>query len=518
VEKALLHTFLWYNVGCFDGLVRRQDKYMPPSLSPGIVLLGLGPGDPALLTRQAWQWLEGLHEVYVRTRQHPTLQGLPAELQVISFDELYESSERFEDVYQQIIERVLSLGQRPQGVTYAVPGHPFVAEATCPEIARRARELGIPVRVIEGISFLEPSFTALGIDPLPRLQIVDALEVANLLVPPFPPDQPALIAQIYSRQVASQVKLTLNTTYPDAHPVRLLHAAGTDQQVIEEVALYEIDRSPHIGLLTTLYLPPLEPDTSVEAFQEVVAHLRAPDGCPWDREQTQQSLGPYLLEETYEALSALEEGDVDGFREELGDLLLLLIMLAQIASEEGEFNFADVVQGIHRKIVYRHPHVFGETVIDGTSGVLKNWENLKAAERKAKGKDTEKPKGIFDSLPKALPALVQSQEYQDRAAHVGFDWPTIAGVVDKFLEEWGEVQAAADEEELEKELGDLLFSAVNLARWNKFDAESMLRKANQRFKQRFTHIEEGARLQGRSLTDLSLDEMEALWQEAKRIG
>jgi tetrapyrrole methylase family protein/MazG family protein len=248
----------------------------------------------------------------------------------------------------------------------------------------------------------------------------------------------------------------------------------------------------------------------------VVAHLRAPDGCPRDREQTQQSLGPSLLEETYEAISALEEGDVDGFREELGDMFLVLLMLAQIASEDGDFNFSQVVQGIHQKIVYRHPHVFGEVEVDGTSGVLKNWENLKAAERKAKGKDKQKPKGIFDSLPKAMPALMQSQEYQERAAHVGFDWPNVEGVVEKFLEEWGEVQAAESEEEREKELGDLLFSVVNLVRWNKLDAESLLRKANQRFKQRFAYIEENARLQGRNLSDLSLDEMEALWQEAKR--
>jgi len=192
------------------------------------------------------------------------------------------------------------------------------------------------------------------------------------------------------------------------------------------------------------------------------------------------------------------------------------LMLAQIASEDGDFNFSQVVQGIHQKIVYRHPHVFGEVEVDGTSGVLKNWENLKAAERKAKGKDKQKPKGIFDSLPKAMPALMQSQEYQERAAHVGFDWPNVEGVVEKFLEEWGEVQAAESEEEREKELGDLLFSVVNLVRWNKLDAESLLRKANQRFKQRFAYIEENARLQGRNLSDLSLDEMEALWQEAKR--
>ena len=286
-------------------------------------------------------------------------------------------------MYEQIITRVLDLGQRPQGVTYAVPGSPFVAEATCPEIARRAAEMGIAVRVIEGLSFLEPTFSALGLDPFPRTELADAMDLMSLHTPPFPPDQAALIAQIYSREVASEVKLTLNAVYPDTHPVRLVHGAGTSQQVVEDLQLYEIDRSPRVGLLTTLYLPPLGPDTAVEGFQEIVAHLRAPDGCPWDKEQTQQTMGPYLLEETYEALAALEANDVDGFREELGDLLLILVMIAQIASEDGDFAFADVVQGIYQKIVYRHPHVFGEAQVDGTSGVLKNWENLKAAERKA---------------------------------------------------------------------------------------------------------------------------------------
>lgn len=483
----------------------------------GIILLGLGPGNPEQLTLEAWRWLETVPEIYVRTRQHPTLAGLPKSLTVHSFDEIYEANERFEDVYEQIIERVLELGRRPQGVTYAVPGHPFIAEATGPEIARRAREEGIPLRLIEGLSFLEPVCIALGIDPLPHTALVDALDLVSLHTPPFPPDKPALIAQIYSREVASDVKLTLNAVYPDEHPVRMVHAAGTEGQVIEDLRLYEIDRSQHIGLLTALYLPPLGPDTSVEGFQEVVAHLRAPDGCPWDREQTQQSMGPYLLEETYEALSALEAGNVDAFREELGDLLLILLMISQIASEDGDFTFADVVRGIHRKIVYRHPHVFGEVQVEGTSGVLRNWENLKAAERKAKGNDQDQPKGMLDNLPKALPALMQAQEYQGRAAHVGFDWPNVEGVIEKVLEEWREVSAAADQEEREKELGDLLFSVVNLVRWYKLDAETLLRKANQRFKQRFAHIEQAARQQGRKLTELSLDEMESLWQEAKHL-
>lgn len=475
--------------------------------------MGLGPGDPDLLTRQAWKWLESIDELYVRTRHHPTVQGLPGHIKVISFDDLYEQGERFEDVYAQIVERVLELGRRQQGVTYAVPGHPFVAEATGPEIARRAAQEGLPLRVIEGISFLEPVFSALGIDPYPAMAMVDGMELANLHVPPFAPSQPAMIAQVYSRQVASEVKLTLNSIYPDLHPVRLVHGAGTPGVLVEDLALYEIDRSPHVGLLTALYVPPLAPDASVEAFQEVIARLRAPDGCPWDREQTLKSLFPNLIEEAYEALDALDDDAIDGVREELGDVLMVLMMLAQIASEDGDFNLSDVVQGIHRKIVYRHPHVFGEVQVDGTAGVLKNWEALKEQERKARGQS--KVKGMLDGLPKSLPALAQAQAFQARAAHVGFDWPNIEGVVEKVMEEWAELQQADGEDETQKELGDLLFTVVNLVRWHKMDAESLLRRANQRFKQRFNHIEQAARQQDKTLSDLSMDEMEALWQEAK---
>lgn len=479
----------------------------------GITLLGLGPGDPNLLTRQAWELLQSLPEVYLRTRQHPVVPALPESLQVHAFDDLYEQEESFEAVYAAIVEQVLNLGRRPEGVVYAVPGHPYVAEATGPEIARRARQEDIPVRVVEGLSFLEPAFSALGIDPLPQTSLADALELAAGHVPPFPTDAPALVAQIHSRAVAADVKLTLMALYPDEHPVRLVHAAGTDYEQVDDLALYEIDRSEHIGLLTALYVPPLGPGTSFESFLEIIAHLRAPDGCLWDREQTHRTLRPHLLEETYEALAALDADDPQAMSEEFGDLLLQIVLHAQIASEYGEFTMAEVVRGIHDKIVRRHPHVFGEVQVEDTQGVLKNWERLKAEERVANGKGNTGP---LDGVSVALPALVQSQEYQKRAARVGFDWPEIQGVEDKLDEELEEVRSAPDPDARAAEIGDLLFAVVNLARWYKVDAESALREANQRFRRRFHSIEEAARQQNRPLDDLSIDEMEALWQQAKR--
>ncbi|HEX9028923.1 MAG TPA: MazG family protein, partial [Anaerolineales bacterium] len=381
----------------------------------GITLLGLGPGSPDLLTRQAWQVLETSSEIYLRTRQHPLVASFPASLQVHSFDALYEGADTFESVYQQIVEQVLALGRRPQGVIYAVPGHPFVAEATSPEIARRARLEGLPVRVVEGLSFLEPAFTALGIDPFPHTALVDALELADAHMPPFPPNVPAVIAQLHSQAVASEVKLTLTAVYPDEHPVRLVHAAGTSQELVEALPLFEIDRSPHIGLLTALYLPPLAKETSFEAFQELVAHLRAPNGCPWDREQTHQTLRSDLLEETYEVLDALDRDDPLAMQEEFGDLLLNILLHAQIAEEYGEFKMADMLKGIHTKLVYRHPHVFGDTQIKDAQGVLQNWERLKAAERAANGKAEA---SLLDGISHALPALAQAEQIQKRAARV----------------------------------------------------------------------------------------------------
>jgi len=482
---------------------------------PGITLLGLGPGDPKQLTLEAWDVLSAADEVFLRTRQHPTVSGIPSSVKIHSFDELYENGESFDDVYTSITQKVLELGRRVEGVIYAVPGHPFVAETTCPEIARLAQAEGLPLRVVEGLSFLEPTFSALGLDPFPRLTLFDALTLGQAHVPAFAPDIPVLVAQIYSRLVASEVKSTLTGIYPDEHPVELIHNAGTKEQMVETLALFEIDRSEHIGLQSVLFVPSLGEGTSLEAFQEIVAHLRAPNGCPWDKEQTHESLRKHMLEESYEAIAAIDSGDFSAMREEFGDLLLQVMLNSQIASEEGEFTFNDVVKGVYDKIVRRHPHVFGEVKVNGVDGVLVNWEKLKEGERKGEGKAD---KGILDGLPLALPALSQAQEYQDRAARVGFDWTEIDGVLDKVREEIEEIKKAETDLELASEMGDLFFAVVNLARWKKVDSESALRGTNMKFKKRFSHVEQGAKKAGKNLSDMKLEEMDGFWDEAKKMG
>ena len=479
----------------------------------GIVLLGLGPGKSEWITRQAWNILENCDELYLRTRRHPVIEDLPPRIHIYSLEELYENGNDLEEVNENIVARILDLGRRPQGVVYAVPGHPFVGESACPEIARKAGEEGLPLRVVGGMSLLEPAITALGLGPLPNLSIIDAVELANAHTLPFPPDAPTLVAHIDSPLIAAKIKPVLLSVYSGEHPVELVHMALEPTENVEKLTLEEVDQSRSISPLTLLYLPPLGPGTSFEAFQELIAHLRAPDGCPWDREQTHQSLRSSLLEETYEVLAVLDSNDPVGMREEFGDLLLQIVLHAQIANEYGEFNMAEVLQGIHAKIVRRHPHVFGDLELRDAQGVLLNWERLKEQERANNGKAEA---SLLDGVALALPALVQAEQYQKRAARVGFDWPDIQGVLDKLVEEMQEVHLAGDDKARRDEIGDLLFAVVNLARWYKLDPESALRQTNARFRRRFAYIETSAHAQGRSVVDMTLDEMEELWQESKR--
>lgn len=471
----------------------------------GITLLGLGPGDPGALTRKAWDWLEGIDKLYVRTAHHPTVAHLPASLVVESFDSLYERFDDFKAVYEAIVTKILTLG-RTKGVTYAVPGHPFVAEATCPEIARRAQAAGIPVQVIDGLSFLEPTFRALGVDPFPEMVLADAIEMSMRETPGFPPSGPALIAQIYDRDVAAEVKLTLMAAYPDEHPVHLVHGAGTAEEVVEDLPLHAIDKSPHLGLLSSLYVEPLSAQASFEAFQEVIARLRSPEGCPWDREQTHLSLRPFLLEEAYEALDALDREDMSDLAEELGDLLLQIVLHAQIATENGDFNIHHVLEGIATKLIRRHPHVFSEVDVSGVAGVIRNWEQIKAAERQAHGMPEKN--GLLDGVPAALPALSQAEQIIERVGRVGFDRLAAQGTPENIK---SVLESMGAEGMNQTSLGDVLLAVTAMAHQAGVDAESALREALGRFRARFGKVEAKALAAGGSLMDLSTEELSRRW-------
>jgi tetrapyrrole methylase family protein/MazG family protein len=258
--------------------------------------------------------------------------------------------------------------------------------------------------------------------------------------------------------------------------------------------------------------PKLSPGEGFTRLVEIMARLRAPGGCPWDREQSFDTIKPYLLEETYEVMDAIDARDWDGLAEELGDLMLQSVFFAQMASEENRFTIADSLEAINSKLVRRHPHVFADGDAKTSDDVLKRWEEIKKTEK-------ARPKGLLAGIPRSLPALVEADKIAKKAAGAGFDWDDITQVFDKMREELAELdqaRATGPEEAIEDELGDLLFVVVNLARFLKVDPEQALRKTNAKFRTRFEHVERGVEAQGKTLKEAGIEEMERLWQEAKR--
>jgi tetrapyrrole methylase family protein/MazG family protein len=291
--------------------------------------------------------------------------------------------------------------------------------------------------------------------------------------------------------------------------LRMLERRSIETEIVPGMPRATLSASITMPLVP---LPPQSAHHSWDDLVEIMARLRM--GCPWDREQTHRTLVPYLIEETYEVVEAIESGDLDALCEELGDLLLQIVFHSQLATETGKFSVADVVDALSNKMVRRHPHVFGDAVIEDVDAQWRNWEKLKAQE-----KTGQKRKSRLDGIPKELGALQRGQRMQEKASRVGFDWPNVYGILDKLSEELRELAEARrekqDDTRVREELGDILFTLVNLSRALGIDAEQAMREANEKFHKRFFFMEERAAADGKTLSDLSLDELEELWQLAK---
>jgi tetrapyrrole methylase family protein/MazG family protein len=347
---------------------------------------------------------------------------------------------------------------------------------------------------------------------LEQLISLDGLSLRDYYHPPFSPVQNVLIIDPTSSLSLLEIQGLCFLQYPQSHVILIL-ASESGDKIWTQVQLKDLDQfKTHAN---AIFIPALNKERSLEAFQEVIARLRAPDGCPWDKKQTHTSLRTYLLEETYEALDALDRGDLNDLQEELGDLILQIVLHTRIAEENHEFQMGDVLAGIHNKIVFRHPHVFKDWQVDGEQQVVQNWETLKQQEREDNGEEIGK--GLLEGVPASFPALAQAQAIQDRAARVGFDWQEIQPVLDKVREEIDEIENAKSDIEVAKEFGDLLFALVNLIRWKKIDAESVLRQTNLKFRKRFSFIETNARHAGKKLNEMTLEEMDVLWEHAKQF-
>lgn len=353
-----------------------------------------------------------------------------------------------------------------------------------------------------------------GLNPADGVQVVAANRLTGVA---FDPSLPLLVLAadatvaagptLPGRHARGGPLAVLSALYPGSHLLSRLH--DRSQHALE--ILDEGELLGHDWLVPAL--DAIENLASPHGMAAISARLRAPDGCPWDRRQTHLTLRPYLLEEAYETLDAIEHGTPADLAEELGDLLLQVILHAQFAAEEGTFDLTDVYRSIAGKIVRRHPHVFGSVEVAGVDQVLSNWETIKADERAERGKKDEGP---FGGVARALPALAASREIQERASALGWDWDAIDPVWDKVAEELDELRSAASDDERLHELGDVLFATVNLARWMKVDPEEALRAANHRWVARHRQVEELAVKRGIDLAALSLPEKDVLWDEVKR--
>lgn len=483
-----------------------------------ITVIGIGPGGKQYLTLEAIERIKSADPLYLRTEKHPVVDYFRSlGIKTHSFDNIYDTNENFEEVYDKIVDELLRLCEN-QDIVYGVPGSPFVAENTVQKlISVTENRKDIRLEFIAGVSFIEAIINVLGKDPVNGLKIIDALQIDDQK-----PDMDVdiIVTQVYNRLVASEVKLKLMEYYDDEHEITIIRGAGIPgEEKILKVPLYELDRMDCLDHLTSIFIPKVGNDIikkyKMDNLLSIMKKLRSVEGCPWDREQDHQSLMPYLIEESYEVLEALEEDDMELLEEELGDLLLQIVFHSQIASENGDFNITDVITGICSKLISRHPHVFGELEVETTENVLINWEEIKREE-----KEEQSYTESLMRIPKQLPALMKSYKIQGKAAKVGFDWEDVHGAMKKVYEELQELTDAIEnnkEDEVYEEVGDILFAVVNVARFLKVRPELALNNTIDKFIRRFKYIEESAREKSKKLDEMTLKDMDNLWNEAKKI-
>ncbi len=477
-----------------------------------ISIVGLGPGDYSLMSQGALDALTSSSNVYLRTKKHPTVEQLDNKIEYTALDYFYEKEDNFEQVYEQIAEFIVDKGQQ-QELVYAVPGHPRVAEKTVGMIEQLCEDKKVELDIIPSMSFVDAMYNYLGVDPSEGFKLLDAFELDESYIDI---NTNTIITQIYDGFIASNVKLKLMEHYDDEQEVCIVNGAGIkDLEQKKYVKLYELDRQSELfSYLTSLYIPKSDKKlyNSVHDLQKIMKKLRGLDGCEWDVKQTHESLKKYIIEEAYEVVQAIDNDDIDELIEELGDILLQVIFHCQIGEEEGFFNLGDVSSSICNKLIYRHPHVFDNVDLD-MNKFDKTWEEMK---KKEKG-ETTVTQGL-QRIPQFLPALTKAEKIQHKAALVGFDWDNIEDVCKKIEEEYKELLDECKSRNIKyikEELGDLLFSIVNLARFLEINPEEALNLTSKKFINRFKFIEDNAIQMNKTLEDMTLEEMDQLWEKAK---
>lgn len=474
---------------------------------PTVTVVGLGPGSAEHVTAETLTAIDRIPHHFVRTTRHPSAHLVGG---ATSFDDVYESADRFADVYAEIVERLVAAAADHGEILYAVPGSPIVLERSVAELRQDDR---VRCVVLPALSFLDVAWARLGIDPVERgVRLVDGHDFAAAARSDH---GPLLIAHTHANWVLSDIKLAAEHATGD-EPVTILQRLGTPDEMIVETTWSELDRSVEADHLTCVYVPALARPVADHyvRFHELARTLR--ERCPWDREQTHKTLMPYLIEEAFELVDALQALDPDDpasdahVIEELGDLLYHVEFHSVIAEQDGRFSVVDVVDGIHDKLVRRHPHVFGDVEAHDAGTVVANWDDIKRAEKQ---RDS-----VLDGVATSQPALSYSQQLQRKAAKVGFDWDDVRGPLEKIGEELDELNAATvsgAESDIAGELGDVLFAIVNVARHLGVEAELALRQAAAKFRDRFTAVEALAAERGVDLRSAGLAALDAMWDEVK---
>lgn len=468
-----------------------------------LTIVGLGPHSLDRC-RDLDLLLDPANSVIVRTLRHPGAEELAEQRTLVDCDDLYDAAETFDDVYAAIADRVVTAASAGP-VVYAVPGSPLVGERSVTLVDEVARARGIALAVRPAESFVESALAALRFDPLwSGLQVLDGADLTH----PLLLHVPTLIGHLTTAHTVYAVRDALLTLLDGDTEVTLLSELGGPDERVELIPLHALGEE-HAGLRVSLFVD--VPTPGWPGLVQTNARLR--QECPWDREQTHHSLATHLVEEAHETVSALQalpstapEGELDvaaylEVEEELGDLLLQVVFHSTLAEEAGVFDVEQVAEGIRRKLVRRHPHVFGDVDAPTAADVEQNWEKIKAEE---KSRDS-----LMDDVPASLPALAYAAKLQRRAASAGFDWENAADVLPKIAEEADEI-AEASQEMVGDEVGDLLFAVVNLARHLGVDAEAALRGSADRFARRFRQMESAGPLDG-----LTLAELDARWEAAK---
>ena len=477
-----------------------------------IKIVGLGPGSDDAITTQTLREIENSTHRFIRTTRHPSAHLVR---DATSFDVEYEKHDKFEDVYQAIANKLIAAAMQHQEILYVVPGSPLVLEHT---VQLLLQSKSVTTTILPAMSFLDVVWSALQIDPVDAgVRMIDGHRFAELAAGQT---GPLLVAQCHANWVMSNIKLAHESATGE-EPVVILHHLGLDDEKIIHTTWQNLDREIEPDHLTSIYIPKLaEPIAGEMAKLHTLARTLR-EQCPWDEKQTHDSLVRYLIEETYEVVDAISALDPDEqstdekFIEELGDLLYQVEFHATIAEQQGRFSIADVARSIHDKLVRRHPHVFGDVHAETADAVVTNWDAIKQQER---GEVTEK--SVFDGVASSSPSLMYSTKLQKRAAEFGFDWPDSKGASDKIAEELGELRKAVeskqDAKEIALELGDVLFSVVNLSRHLGIDAETALRSAADKFRGRFQSVVALAEQRKLDLTKCSLTQLDELWETVKQ--